>query len=254
MKSALKLKMGLLLLRARTPWVVWARFVIGRITKNRTLRKYATVQAHYEKSIARKHLSINWFSSYIPRWCEIFTRTKIDVAAPKKILEIGSFEGNSSSFILETFQNSTLVCVDTWSGSDEHQSLRMTGVEENFDFNTAPYVDRLTKFKGTSFQFFNTTGTGKEQFDLIYVDGSHYIDDVLIDAVRCFSLLKIGGVMIFDDYLSVSYHRWDANPALAINTFLRLKKKYLRIVSAYGQLAVMKAAEEDHLASQVVIS
>ena len=42
---------------------------------------------------------------------------------------------------------------------------------------------------------------GKELFDLIYIDGSHTAPDVLTDAVLAFQLLRVGGVMIFDDYL-----------------------------------------------------
>lgn len=85
------------------------------------------------------------------------------------------------------------------------------------------------------------------------MDGSHFADDVLVDALRCFALLKVGGVMIFDDYLSIAYRNWRANPALAINTFLRLKRKYIRLVSVYGQLAVIKTASEDRSASQVAV-
>lgn len=40
-----------------------------------------------------------------------------------------------------------------------------------------------------------------EPFDLIYIDGSHRAADVLIDAVMSFQLLRIGGMMIFDDYI-----------------------------------------------------
>jgi predicted O-methyltransferase YrrM len=39
-------------------------------------------------------------------------------------------------------------------------------------------------------------------FDLIYIDGHHTIQCVLRDYVLTWPLLKIGGVMIFDDYLT----------------------------------------------------
>ena len=44
-------------------------------------------------------------------------------------------------------------------------------------------------------------GGKSEYFDLIYIDGSHQAPDVLSDAVQGVNLLKIEGVMIFDDYL-----------------------------------------------------
>lgn len=37
-------------------------------------------------------------------------------------------------------------------------------------------------------------------FDMIYIDGNHEPDYVLEDAVLSFRKLKVGGVMIFDDY------------------------------------------------------
>ena len=45
--------------------------------------------------------------------------------------------------------------------------------------------------------------------DFVYVDGSHEALDVLEDAVISFCLLKIGGIMIFDDY------NWNSRAALA---------------------------------------
>src|SRR5262249_13052347 len=42
-----------------------------------------------------------------------------------------------------------------------------------------------------------------EQFDLIYVDGSHLFEDVFIDAYYCFRLVSKNGVVIFDDCRAV---------------------------------------------------
>ena len=40
-----------------------------------------------------------------------------------------------------------------------------------------------------------------EYFDFIYIDGSHQAPDVLFDALLGFELLRVGGIMVFDDYL-----------------------------------------------------
>jgi predicted O-methyltransferase YrrM len=40
-----------------------------------------------------------------------------------------------------------------------------------------------------------------EQFDLIFIDGSHEAPDVLADSVLAFPLLRVGGTLIFDDYI-----------------------------------------------------
>ena len=253
MKIKVKLEMARLLLRAKTPLNVWAKLLGGMIKKGSLNKKFSDYQHEFENDIEKMQLSINWFTSYIPRWIDVVLRANLDRKANYKILEIRSFEGNSGSFILKFFENSTLTCVDTWGGSDEHKLVLMNAVEQNFDFNTTPYATRLKKFKGTSFKFFEYTGFIGEEFDFIYVDGSHYIDDVLVDALRCLDLLKVGGVMIFDDYLSIAYKKWDANPAIAINTFLKLKNKNVRVVAAYGQLAVVKTRSEERAATQVSV-
>lgn len=38
-----------------------------------------------------------------------------------------------------------------------------------------------------------------ERFDIIYIDGSHLIEDVLIDMHYSTQLLEVGGMMLFDD-------------------------------------------------------
>ena len=110
-------------------------------------------------------------------------------------MEIGSWEGLSSYFILSALPNATLTCVDTWEGADEHKSGDATtsdvlsSIESSFDNNMAPYNKRLTKYKGTSYSFFNKYFK-ENVFDLIYIDGSHYCDDVIIDAIKGFGMLK----------------------------------------------------------------
>ncbi len=72
-------------------------------------------------------------------------------------------------------------------------------------------------------------------FDLIYVDGSHQASDVLTDSIMAFQLLRVGGVMIFDDYL----WSWDPEgkqdtlnmPKAAIDSFINLFQRKLRVIS-----------------------
>ena len=40
---------------------------------------------------------------------------------------------------------------------------------------------------------------GKRRYDLIYVDGSHQFEDVLIDFTFCHEVLNVGGMILFDD-------------------------------------------------------
>ena len=80
----------------------------------------------------------------------------------------------------------------------------------------------------------------RDRFDLIYVDGSHHADDVLVDAIKAFEMLKVNGLMIFDDYFWDYYTRTIDNPSGAINAFIRLKHKQLEVICFDHQLVVKK--------------
>jgi predicted O-methyltransferase YrrM len=77
-------------------------------------------------------------------------------------------------------------------------------------------------------------------YDLIYIDGSHYADDVIIDSILAFSLLKKNGILIFDDYLWWYYSNPRKNPSAAINLFLKLKADSLKIIFVGYQIAIQK--------------
>lgn len=140
---------------------------------------------------------------------------------PRRILEIGSFEGAASCWLIDELasKNETLElhCVDTWSGGIEHQAggaapADMDAVQARFNSNVRELVDakrsqgmRLTvaAHKGPSSlvlpQLLAQGLAGS--FDFIYVDGSHQAPDVLTDAVLSFQLLRVGGLLGFDDYI-----------------------------------------------------
>jgi hypothetical protein len=72
-------------------------------------------------------------------------------------------------------------------------------------------------------------------FDLIYVDGSHQASDVLTDAIIAFQLLRVGGVMIFDDYLWCMRPTGEEDtlnmPKAAIDSFISLFQRKLKVIS-----------------------
>ncbi len=184
----------------------------------------------------------DWFSANVPFWLEIFDRTGLR-NRPIRALEIGSFEGLSTCFLLKQMPQAALTCVDTWAGSDEHVGMsHISSIEAAFDRHVEPWKDRVTKRKGYSYQCL-AAFRPEEKFDFIYVDGSHHADDVIVDAIRSFEHLNVGGVMVLDDYLWRFYPRDAENPARAINGFLRLVEGRYRIVMTYRQLALVKTAE-----------
>jgi predicted O-methyltransferase YrrM len=158
----------------------------------------------------------DWFSqtASLPVWRQLIRSNK-----PTKILEIGSFEGRSTCWLIENCTDSNqsdihVCCVDSWEGGIEHQKgaakeSEMSDVEKRFDYNLSIarsnakcFVDvrKIKKYSQHALPLLMSEGKFGF-FDLIYIDGSHQAPDVLTDAIMSFQLLAVGGVMIFDDYL-----------------------------------------------------
>jgi predicted O-methyltransferase YrrM len=87
-----------------------------------------------------------------------------------------------------------------------------------------------------------------QQFDFISIDASHQAPDVLGDAVLAFQLLRVGGVMAFDDYLWSPTPQGTENPILlpkmAIDAFTTAYSRRLRILSGLPlyQLYIQRTA------------
>lgn len=128
---------------------------------------------------------------------------------PVRILEVGSYEGKSTCFLIDILQRPLDIhCIDTWEGGEEHKSVDMEAVKKRFLHNTALSIQhakdeiKLNVHTGRSDDILSKMQAEyKDYFDFIYIDGSHVAADVLCDAVLAFRLLRSGGVMCFDDYL-----------------------------------------------------
>jgi hypothetical protein len=240
-------QVGPYLLRTYAPPSVFNSFYLKIFERRKIQRRYSDMNADFELTKRSLKLSSDWFSANLPFWFSIMDTYGFR-NRPIEVLEIGSWEGLSSYFILSEMTEAHLTCVDTWEGSDENKDGSrspievLNRIEENFDHNLLPFSTRLTKFKGTSFSFFEAK-SGSRRYDLIYIDGSHHCDDVIVDAIKSFDLLKMGGVMIFDDYFWHHYPKATDNPASAINLFLRAKKGSFAVIMLDYQLGIVKTAD-----------
>lgn len=167
-------------------------------------------------------------------------------------LEIGSFEGRSTVWIIENMMEDTLFidCIDTWEGGEEHTEEQMSGVEARFDANTElamrKFADEngarrwVTKFKGTStFMLAQLLDEGRG-YSFIYIDGSHVAKDVMTDACMAWPLLKKGGILVFDDYLWGEPTTILHKPKIAIDYFTTLFAEELEFLHIGYQLIVRK--------------
>jgi len=227
------------LYRTSAPLGIYLNYLKSKSRRKNIKIKHNKCKDDFRSSIQGLCFSNDWFSDNIPYWMNAFEKY-FPIDKSLNVLEIGSWEGMSSSFILKTLPNAVLTCVDTWEGSDENKSqANVNMIETNFDTNIAPFQGRVKKFKGTSLSFFATCAE-KAKFDLIYIDGSHLCDDVIVDAVKGFEQLKVDGLMIFDDYFWRYYKGIMDNPAAAINAFLKLKLNRSEIISLKNQLIIRK--------------
>lgn len=189
---------------------------------------------------AKYHFTNNWFAPNIPVWDQLLSQLN-----PKRILEIGSYEGYSTCYLIEKCTDVSAIeihCVDTWQGGIEHQKSSMLDVENRFHANVQ-FAQQKSKnpasvqiHKCLSYIALSEFLAAKQAgtFDLAYVDGSHQATDVLVDAVLSFQLLRVGGLMIFDDYLwhSEPDGRQDPfnMPKPAVDAFINIFQRKLKVV------------------------
>jgi predicted O-methyltransferase YrrM len=234
---------------ARRPSILW-HFLTDtlryRLVKLGVLsngaKHLAEVRTEFETQAAKGHFKELWFDMNLVPWSVTFAKV-FNRADPVRILEIGSWEGRSTLFFLSYFSQGHMTAVDTWAGSDEwhyHATPDLRDLEARFDHNVAPGGGRVTKRKGSSLYVLPQLIDEKQEFDVIYVDGSHFADDAVVDAINAWRLLKQDGIVIFDDVMWPCYSRARANTAWAINQFLKYHSGEYRVLHAWYQIILQK--------------
>jgi predicted O-methyltransferase YrrM len=182
---------------------------------------------------------------------EVWTQLISHLPERKAFLEIGSFEGRSTVWIVENMMEDGgwIDCIDTWEGGEEHDEEDMDAVRNCFRANTklaeAKFPERhVAAHHDTSLwtlaQFIAKT-YGGHLYDFIYIDGSHIAKDVLTDACMAWPLLKPRGLMVFDDYNWMPSTRDILHrPKLAIDAFVNIFAEEVEIVHVGYQMVIRK--------------
>ena len=149
-------------------------------------------------------------------------------------MEIGSHEGMSLLNILEQYKNVSATAIDLWSDNK---------IQKVFDENLKDFKN-LEKINLDSIIALRKLKDNNREFDYIYVDGLHEGAHVLIDAIQSFRLLKINGIIIFDDFL-----QYDKNLLYqshqGIYAFLKLFKKEIKILYFQNILIIKKISKNE---------
>ena len=80
-------------------------------------------------------------------------------------------------------------------------------------------------------------------FDFIYIDGSHNGEDVIVDAIESFKILKKHGIMVFDDAMldidkNKKYQTYEG-----VISFINMFKKEIEIMYLRNILIIKKISE-----------
>jgi len=176
------------------------------------------------------------FSHLISLWR--FVIIPLIPKGPVRCLEIGSYEGKASSWILDSIvknhSDSRLDCVDLWRGLEEQERL--------FDTNLASEL-QVTKCKDFSVNFLAPLVTQPPMYDFIYVDGDHRGEVLFTDLCLAWRCLKKKGVMAVVHYLPDGIENSDVpSPRVAIDSFLKIHKSEIRLLEKSRHLIVQKRA------------
>jgi GR25 family glycosyltransferase involved in LPS biosynthesis len=160
-------------------------------------------------------------------------------------LQIGVFTGRASVWLLDnilTADSSKLVDLDPWLPYEQIPLISdWDTVEKAYDEQVVPYADKVNKVKMHSKEWLENNTD--HQFDFIYIDGDHSPDAAFSDGELSWGLLKLGGVMAFDDYLWEHPEGLVKDPKEGIDRFLELHKKELTILLKDRQVWLTKTTE-----------
>jgi hypothetical protein len=172
--------------------------------------------------------SADWFSAnswQFERHLRPLSRTRCN------LLEIGCHEGRATCWLLEniaTHPAATVTCIDTVLQPSFRPNVEAAGGS-----------DKVRFVHGMSRSVLRELGFGR--YDFIYVDGNHTTVEVLEDAVLSFRLLKVGGILAFDDYKwDDSRLRHEGLPKPAIDAFLKIYTKKIAILAKGYQVWLRK--------------
>jgi predicted O-methyltransferase YrrM len=175
----------------------------------------------------------------------------LHAANAREILEVGSFVGGSATRFLTLLPNARITCVDPFTG-DLHGGEAYNGdvdtIEARFDAALAPFPDRLIKIKSRSVPALETLAHEGKTYDVIYIDGSHFHDDIIVDSLLAWPLLRAGGLMMWDDYKGGGTWPERERPRHAIECFLMLHPDHEVVYLDY-QLFALKTAAPQRLRS-----
>ena len=209
----------------------------SKALKKRCKKDYASQKKIFEEKLDHKNFSQKWFLNNF----EIFTFfLPKDKSLKFDYLEVGCYEGLSSFYVLSEYKSVNAFFLDIWDMPNPNSktlSHNFGLIEKAFDQNLSGFD--FKKMKNDSVVSMRKLLKENVHFDFIYIDGSHNGEDILSDAIEAFKILKVNGLMFFDDFLQHDDNRI-LQSYVGIDKFLSLYSDYLKIEYFQNNLVVRK--------------
>ena len=209
----------------------------SKALKKRCKKDYASQKKIFEQKLDTKNFSQKWFLNNF----EIFTFfLPKDKSLKFDYLEVGCYEGLSSFYVLSEYKSVNAFFLDIWDMPNPNSktlSHNFGLIEKAFDQNLSGFD--VKKMKNDSVISMRKLLKENVHFDFIYIDGSHNGEDILSDAIEAFKILKVNGLMFFDDFLQHDDNRI-LQSYVGIDKFLSLYSDYLKIEYFQNNLVVRK--------------
>ena len=139
------------LIQINTKFFIILKFIFNFLPNYKTKRKSKIIENEIYNGFKSYNEKEKWFCNNL-----FFLNNQLNkIQNIRNILEIGSYEGRSCIYFGKKFTDAKITCVDTWSGSDEHND-DFTKIENNFDLNVYELSkkNKINKIKSTSNFFF----------------------------------------------------------------------------------------------------
>tara|TARA_Y100000590_G_scaffold383813_1_gene454751 strand:+ start:1417 stop:2094 length:678 start_codon:yes stop_codon:yes gene_type:complete len=205
--------------------------------KKKCKKNYKNEKIEFVKKLYKKKFSNKWFLNNFEIFNFFLPKDK-----NKKFdyLEVGCFEGLSSFYVLSEYNYVNAFFLDIWdlpNPNSKTLSNDFDSIEKAFDENLSGF--NFIKIKDDSVVSMRKLFKQNKSFDFIYIDGSHNGEDILSDAIEAFKILKIDGLIFFDDFLQHDNTR-NIQSYEGISKFLSLYSNYLKIEFFQNNLVVRK--------------
>jgi hypothetical protein len=153
-----------------------------------------------------------------------------------KILEIGTYTGISLINIVKNIPNSIGYGIDKWENYEEtklSKNINNLNIPNSFYHNlrVEGVLDRIIVIQEKLINMIKNNN----EFDFIYINGSHSLLNSYSDLILSWELLSNGGILIIDDY---SYNSDELNilisPLESVKHFMKLYEgKYNLLLKNY---------------------